>query len=851
MEVYTSSEKWLTWLYANRSPGGSAPYLLLEIFSPSALPNGDMEKYFGRPVDMMHYWKEGYSWKYFRKEDVEEVGNTFLDRVAKESDFMPSLYKGTEKTVTALDEVSVKLFQIELKKLDNGVLKSLYQEIAKNYWNLGFYGVLPPVFGEFILEPLINQYLLSLNLDPASFNEILYTFTKERRVTALQRWEQSLEELVLEIRNSTVLYPLFEKSTSEIIKRLEKEGEFYDKLIRHRNEYLWVFYKWTGPIKPLEFFVDQLKEKLTKEQKNSNSLDYIVRNEKALIQRFGIDNTHQKYLEALRILVEIKNLKNEGMSLGAYRLHSFREELARRFNFDAKYTKYMLEGDFTSLLETGFINLEQLKEREKLFLWLAENGNEFFYTGEQAQTIINRKEPKRKSQFSGFTAYPGKAISIARIITDYEDYKGKFDRGDILVAPRTTDSYFPLFDKAGAIVTSEGGLTSHAANISREYKIPTIIGVQGVHLNLKHDSPIEVDADPLKGGSVGEIVNTNVRVYTSREFSSVGEQEIKIKSRNIRKVSGPEIIWLFEDSLKPNRKLLGNKAANQMICYKIFNVPEGFVSTTALYRKFLDEAGLTDKIEQLPGKLEKYGGKYSELEKLSQEYAQMIINSNVYGIFDGVLQAYRQLAKPSTLARSSAVIEDVKGKKKFTGRSFADVFKTSYNRNENELVANIMSSWASLFSPIAFRYSLDSGFDPSTNQMAVLVQEMINGDRSGIMYTGIDGQILIEACEGLCRPLASGEITPAIYVLDQASLDLINSKPNKQIFAEYIDSDGAYKQRKVSEPNPLQGKDLFELGKIGKKIQRHFGVPQDIEFAALHQIHVTQNRALTTKPFIT
>ena len=48
MEVYTSSEKWLTWLYANRSPGGSAPYLLLEIFSPSALPNGDMEKYFGR-----------------------------------------------------------------------------------------------------------------------------------------------------------------------------------------------------------------------------------------------------------------------------------------------------------------------------------------------------------------------------------------------------------------------------------------------------------------------------------------------------------------------------------------------------------------------------------------------------------------------------------------------------------------------------------------------------------------------------------------------------------------------------------------------------------------------------------
>src|SRR3989338_1134462 len=338
MKTKTNNEKWINWLYANKSPGGSTPYILLEIFRQSALPDGDMERIFGRAIGMMHYWKCGNSWKYFLRQDVEEAGKVFLEKLMSDPNFVDFQYAEAEKRVDALAEASIRMSKADLKISDNGLLKSLYEDVAKNYWRLGFYGVMPVVFGDFTLEPLINEHLLSLNLDHALHNEVLIAFTRARKQTGVQKWMLSLDELVAEVRRSDSLSSVFESPTIEVVSQI-RGSEFYDRLTQHINQYGWVFYKWTVPMKSTEFFIDEIKSTLGKQKKSEvESLESIVKREQHLMKKCGIDSLYRSYLGALKTLVEMKNLKADGMSFASYHLHRFREELSRRFGLEIDYT---------------------------------------------------------------------------------------------------------------------------------------------------------------------------------------------------------------------------------------------------------------------------------------------------------------------------------------------------------------------------------------------------------------------------------------------------------------------------------------------------------------------------------
>lgn len=88
----------------------------------------------------------------------------------------------------------------------------------------------------------------------------------------------------------------------------------------------------------------------------------------------------------------------------------------------------------------------------------------------------------------------GKVKGVVKIINVPADFP-KLKPGDILVAPMTRPEYLPLMKIAGAIVTDEGGVTCHAAIVSRELGIPSIIGTQVATEVLKDGDMVEVDAD--------------------------------------------------------------------------------------------------------------------------------------------------------------------------------------------------------------------------------------------------------------------------------------------------------------------------------------------------------------------
>lgn len=95
---------------------------------------------------------------------------------------------------------------------------------------------------------------------------------------------------------------------------------------------------------------------------------------------------------------------------------------------------------------------------------------------------------------TGTAASPGKAVGKVKIVKNPKEI-GKVEAGDILVAVMTSPDFVPAMKKAGAIVTNEGGLTSHAAIVSRELGIPCIVGTKEATQKLKTGDTVTVDGE--------------------------------------------------------------------------------------------------------------------------------------------------------------------------------------------------------------------------------------------------------------------------------------------------------------------------------------------------------------------
>ena len=124
---------------------------------------------------------------------------------------------------------------------------------------------------------------------------------------------------------------------------------------------------------------------------------------------------------------------------------------------------------------------------------------QFSYVSQSAINFIkNNIKPERKvinvKKFKGDTASPGQSKGEVAIVNTPEDMK-KMESGNILVAATTNPNLMPAIRQASAIVTDEGGLTCHAAIVSRELNIPCIVGAKIATRVLKDGDKVEINAD--------------------------------------------------------------------------------------------------------------------------------------------------------------------------------------------------------------------------------------------------------------------------------------------------------------------------------------------------------------------
>jgi len=181
-------------------------------------------------------------------------------------------------------------------------------------------------------------------------------------------------------------------------------------------------------------------------------------------------------------------------------LNAILDSIELRTGIPKKYLAYLSFDEFDITLK-GLMSIDVLKKRRDkgMVIILPEDGNYKIIEDQEAESLREELEEKlgnEKSQdiIAGKVASQGYAKGIAKIIIDKKDFN-KFEEGDILITGMTRPEFVPLMKKAAAIVTNEGGITCHAAIVSRELGKPCIIGTKFATEVIKNGDLVEVRAN--------------------------------------------------------------------------------------------------------------------------------------------------------------------------------------------------------------------------------------------------------------------------------------------------------------------------------------------------------------------
>jgi len=332
------------------------------------------------------------------------------------------------------------------------------------------------------------------------------------------------------------------------------------------------------------------------------------------------------------------------------------------------------------------------------------------------------------------------------------------------------------------------------------------------------------------------------------------------------------IKW-FSELNKNSGSVAGGKGANLAEIYNFkIPVPPGFVITAQAYDYFIKSARLNEKISEL---LDKISYEDTEqLDKVTREIREIIENSQFpENMKDEILEAYENLSaedsesknkkaddlieksanQPFVAVRSSATTEDL------AEASFAGQQETFLNvRGSDELLKNIKKCFASLFTSRATYYRNKKGFKHEQASLAVVIQKMIDSDKSGVVFSKDPStkkdNVIIEAVWGLGEGIVSGQITPDRYVVSQnktEDFEILEKVIAKKKVAVIRGPKGGKETIKLkeekSEQQVLKEYEIRRLAEIALKLEDHYKKPQDIEFAIQSEnIYIVQTRPITT-----
>jgi pyruvate, water dikinase len=314
------------------------------------------------------------------------------------------------------------------------------------------------------------------------------------------------------------------------------------------------------------------------------------------------------------------------------------------------------------------------------------------------------------------------------------------------------------------------------------------------------------------------------------------------------------VMW-FKELSKKNLAEAGGKGANlgEML-QNGFPIPNGFVVTAGSYYKHLEANNLREPITRILGKLDVNDN--DALMKASEEIKEMIVRGTMpVDVQEDIITSYKKLCElvgrqVYVAVRSSATAEDL------PTASFAGQQSTYLNVfGAEDVVTSVKECWASLFEPRAIFYRVENKFEHMKVGLAAVVQMMVQSEKAGVVFT-VDPLyqdpdiISIETAYGLGEVVVSGQVTPDTYRVDKKDFSIIDKSVVKQPWM-LIKIEGKNKRAEIKDEaqgrQKLTDNEIKDLAKTCRRIEEHYGYPQDIEYGfEKDNLYIVQSRPITT-----
>lgn len=338
----------------------------------------------------------------------------------------------------------------------------------------------------------INSFLKEKIKDPKKLNECIQTIFSLDKPIELHEEKMNLLGIAIKAKKGL--------SVDKINGLLEKHFQRFGFLG------MYIFYG-----EPLEakYFKKKLKSltkkplpRLEKELlKEKNRFKQNKKETKEIIKKFMLSKSEAKKIRDIRVSLHTSMICDEYYTYTACKISPLLFEIGKRFNLSYNQLIEMRNEEILALFKNKSLSRKELNEinsRFKSHALILEKGKTRVITGKELMAysksyLSKMKKLMKLNEIKGETAFPGKVTGKVNLIGRVTDLPS-FRKGEIMVTGSTLPQYVPAMKKALAIVTDEGGMLSHAAIMSREFKKPCVIGTKIATRILKEGESIEVDA---------------------------------------------------------------------------------------------------------------------------------------------------------------------------------------------------------------------------------------------------------------------------------------------------------------------------------------------------------------------
>jgi rifampicin phosphotransferase len=311
------------------------------------------------------------------------------------------------------------------------------------------------------------------------------------------------------------------------------------------------------------------------------------------------------------------------------------------------------------------------------------------------------------------------------------------------------------------------------------------------------------------------------------------------------------LIIPFESLTEADRPRVGGKAYSLSVLARTgAKVPPGVCVTVDAYRQYVRLTGLAERIRLELSRKNFTEMRWEEIWDASLRIRNMFITTplpqQLYRTMSGPL--LERFGDTAVVVRSSSPDEDSRRV------SFAGLHESFVNiRGNEEILDHVRLVWASLWSDAALLYRRELGLNVSKSSMAVVVEEIVEGERSGVAFSrdpNNETRAVIEAVHGLNQGLVDGTVEPDRWLVDRKSsriLSHVSAVRENRVIAHQRGIMAEPLPTELRQRSPLDEKEILNVYQLLVTSEEFFGSAQDMEWTIKGQnLYLLQSRPITT-----